>query len=171
MATMDFAEMQARAQGVRAQYADLEAARYGRAWTRVGDDGRPASQRRAGPELCSKVFNLDTKYWNKDHLTKVLTSDLNDPASYVNTLNVANKSTLQAMSANFNFNASGTLDTGVTAQDATQTLALVEAYTFYVPSRTVPAEAKLNKDYYESQDRFDHQCRRARQRAPHAGLC
>ncbi|MDB5552640.1 MAG: hypothetical protein JWL86_2624, partial [Rhizobium sp.] len=44
-----------------------------------------------------KGFNLDTKYWNKDHLTKVLTSDLNDPASYVNTLNVANKSTLQAM--------------------------------------------------------------------------
>jgi NTP pyrophosphatase (non-canonical NTP hydrolase) len=31
---MDFSEMQARARGVRAQYADLEAARYGRAWTR-----------------------------------------------------------------------------------------------------------------------------------------
>jgi len=97
-----------------------------------------------------KGFNLDTKYWNKDHLTKVLTSDLNDPASYVNTLNVANKSTLQAMAANFNFNAAGTLDTGVAAQDAAQTLALVEAYTFYVPSRTVPAEAQLNKDYYEA---------------------
>ena len=31
---MDFSEMQARARGVRAQYADLETARYGRAWTR-----------------------------------------------------------------------------------------------------------------------------------------
>ena len=31
---MDFAEMQARAREVRAQYADLEAVRYGRAWTR-----------------------------------------------------------------------------------------------------------------------------------------
>ncbi|MDB5555791.1 MAG: hypothetical protein JWL86_5775, partial [Rhizobium sp.] len=48
------------------------------------------------------------------------------------------------------FIASGTLNTGVTDEDATQTLALVEAYTFYVPSRTVPAEAKLNKDYYEA---------------------
>ncbi len=30
---MDFHEMQAKARAVRAQYADLEVARYGRAWT------------------------------------------------------------------------------------------------------------------------------------------
>ncbi|WP_426247357.1 MazG nucleotide pyrophosphohydrolase domain-containing protein [Nocardioides sp. LHG3406-4] len=30
---MDFQEMQAKARAVRAQYADMEASRYGRAWT------------------------------------------------------------------------------------------------------------------------------------------
>jgi hypothetical protein len=53
------------------------------------------------------------------------------------------------MSAAFNFNASGTLDAGVLAQDAEQTLDVVEAYTFFVPSRTTPAAASLNKDYFE----------------------
>lgn len=97
-----------------------------------------------------KAFDLDTKYWSKDHLTQVLTSDLNDPASYVNTTTAANKSTLQALTAHFNFNASGTLDAGVSAQDADQTAEVVGAYLFYVPSRTVPAEAETNKAYYEA---------------------
>jgi NTP pyrophosphatase (non-canonical NTP hydrolase) len=34
MAGMDFDEMRARARGVRAQYAAMETARYGRAWSR-----------------------------------------------------------------------------------------------------------------------------------------
>ncbi len=97
-----------------------------------------------------KAFDMDTKYWDKDHLTKVLTSDINDPASYVNTTTAANKTTLQAMNQHFNFNASGTLDAGDTAQDATQTDEVVSAYLFYVPSRTVPAEADEEKAYYES---------------------
>ncbi|MBX9457771.1 MAG: DUF1217 domain-containing protein [Rhizobium sp.] len=96
-----------------------------------------------------KAFDLDTKYWSKDHLTQVLTSDLNDPASYVNTTTASNKSTLQALTAHFNFNASGTLDVGVQAQDASQIDAVVGAYAFYVPSRTVQTEADLNKAYYE----------------------
>src|SRR5690606_31106101 len=87
--------------------------------------------------------------WSRDHLTQVLTSDLADPDSYVNTLAVSNKTTLQAMNAAFNFNASGTLDAGIPAQDADQIQDVVEAYTMFVPSRTVPAEARLNKDYFE----------------------
>ena len=79
----------------------------------------------------------------------MLTRDLCDPDSYVNTLTVSNKTTLQAMNAAFNFNASGTLDAGVPAQDADQIQDVVEAYTMFVPSRTVPAEARLNKDYFE----------------------
>lgn len=96
------------------------------------------------------AFNLDTKYWSRDHLTSVLTSDLDDPASYVNTTTASNRSTLQALVGHFNFNAGGTLDPGVAVQDADQMEEVVGAYTFYVPSRTVPAEAEQNKAYYES---------------------
>lgn len=101
-------------------------------------------------EFVLKAFDLDTQYWSKDHLTKVLTSDLNDPASYVNTTTASNKTTLQALTAHFNFNASGTLDSGVNAQDPDQTSEVVGAYLFYVPSRMVPAEAEANKAYYEA---------------------
>jgi hypothetical protein len=97
-----------------------------------------------------KGFGVDSPYWSKDFLTKVLTSDVNDPASYVNTLTTSNRFSYQAMAAAFNFNASGTLDSGVTAQNAGQTMSVVEAYTFTVPSRMVPAAADLNKAYYES---------------------
>ena len=96
-----------------------------------------------------KAFDLDTKYWSRDHLTRVLTSDLDDPASYVNTTTASNKPNLQALAAHFNFNAAGTLDSGVLAQDAEQTATVVDAYAIYVPSRVVPTEANLNKEYYE----------------------
>jgi hypothetical protein len=54
------------------------------------------------------------------------------------------------MAAAFNFNASGTLDAGVNAQDASQTTSTVEAYTFGTTSRLTPAGAELNKAYFES---------------------
>jgi hypothetical protein len=91
-----------------------------------------------------KSFDLDTKYWSRDHITQVLTSDLSDPASYVNTTTASNKVVLQQMTAHFNFNASGTLDAGDVAQDADQMNEVVDAYLFYVPSRTVPAEATIS---------------------------
>jgi hypothetical protein len=97
-----------------------------------------------------KAFDLDTKYWSRDHLTQVLTSDLSDPASYVNTTTAANKTVLQQLNAHFNFNASGMLDAGDVAQTASQTDEVVGAYMFYVPARMVPAEAEANKAYYES---------------------
>lgn len=97
-----------------------------------------------------KAFDLDTKYWSRHHLTQVLTSDLSDPSSYVNTTTASNKTTLQQLTAHFNFNASGTLDSGVLAQDAGQSEEVVGAYMFYVPSRMVPAEADANKVYYEN---------------------
>lgn len=96
------------------------------------------------------AFGLDTKYWNKDFLTNVLKSDVSDPASYVNTLTSANKSDYVAFAAAFNFNAAGGLDSGVTAQDASQTASTVDTYTFTVPSRLVPAAADLNKQYFEA---------------------
>jgi len=96
------------------------------------------------------AFDLDTKYWSKDHITKVLTSDIDDPTSYVNTTTASNKTTLQALNQHFNFNASGTLDAGDTAQVQAQTDEVVSAYLFYVPSRTVATEAQANKAYYEA---------------------
>jgi hypothetical protein len=97
-----------------------------------------------------KAFGVDTPYWSKDHLTKVLTSDLNDPASYANTLTISSAGSYRAMAAAFNFNATGTLDAGDAVQTASQTTSVVEAYTFTVPDRLVPAGAELNKAYFES---------------------
>ena len=97
-----------------------------------------------------KTFELDTKYWSRDHLTQVLTSDLDDPASYVNTTTASDRYQLQALTASFNFNAAGTLDSGVAVQDADQISAVISNYAYYVPDRTVPTEANLNRDYFES---------------------
>lgn len=97
-----------------------------------------------------KSFDMDTKYWNRDHVAKVLTSDLDDPDSYVNTTTAYNKTTLQALTKHFNFNASGTLDSGAVAQDADQMSQVVDAYMFYVPNRVVPVEAEAEKAYYEA---------------------
>jgi hypothetical protein len=96
-----------------------------------------------------KAFGLDSPYWDHDTLKKVLTSDLNDPNSYVNTMNVGNKADYQAFARAFNFNSTGGLDSGVTAQTQDQTDAVVETYTFTVPTRVVPAAAEMNKTYYE----------------------
>jgi dimeric dUTPase (all-alpha-NTP-PPase superfamily) len=97
-----------------------------------------------------KAFGVDSPYWSKDFLTKVLTSDVTDPASYVNTLTIADKSNYKAMAAAFNFNAAGTLDSGDSAQTAAQTTSTVESYTFSVTDRLTAAGANLNKTYFES---------------------
>jgi hypothetical protein len=96
------------------------------------------------------AFELDTKYWDKTHLTKVLTSDTSDPASYVNTLTVANKNVLKAFANAFNFNAEGKLDSGTAVQTTDQTHTVTQAYAFNVPSHMVKAAAEMNKDYFES---------------------
>jgi hypothetical protein len=96
------------------------------------------------------ALGLDTKYWDRGFLTQVLTSDVNDPSSFVNTLNVVNKSDYVALASSFNFNATGGLDAGVTAQNASQTDSMVTSYTFTVPDRLVPAAADLNKQYFEA---------------------
>jgi len=97
-----------------------------------------------------KTFDVDSPYWSKDHLTKVLTSDVDDPTSYVNTLTGADKQKYIALAKAFNFNAQGTLDSGVTAQTDTQTSDMMYTYTSTVPGRVTGALASLNKEYYES---------------------
>lgn len=97
-----------------------------------------------------KAYGVDSPYWSKDFLTKVLTSDVSDSGSFVNQLTTSDKSRYVAMAKAFNFNASGGLDSGDTAQTAAQTADTMYAYTSTVPGRTTPALATLNKEYYET---------------------
>lgn len=92
-----------------------------------------------------KAYGIDPTYVSKDFLTQVLTSDLSDPASFVNT-NGNDK--YKALAAQFGFNADGTV-TGV-AQTATQKGAVMEQYTLTVPSVVTQAAADYNKIYYLS---------------------
>ncbi len=97
-----------------------------------------------------KAYGVDSPYWSKDFLTKVLTSDVSDSGSFVNQLTTSDKSRYVAMAKAFNFNASGGLDSGDTATTAAQTADTMYAYTSTVPGRTTPALATLNKEYYET---------------------
>lgn len=96
-----------------------------------------------------KSYGVDSPYWNKDFLTKVLTSDVDDPTSYVNQL-TTDRSRYLAMAKAFNFNSTGGLDSGNAAQTSDQTASTMYAYASTVPGRVTPALGALNKDYYES---------------------
>ncbi|ACI53842.1 protein of unknown function DUF1217 [Rhizobium leguminosarum bv. trifolii WSM2304] len=71
-----------------------------------------------------KTFNIDPTYASKDFLRQVLTSDLSDPTSVVNT---QGGDKYKALAAQFSFNADGTV-TG-TAQTAAQKASVIETYT------------------------------------------
>ncbi|HWT57051.1 MAG TPA: DUF1217 domain-containing protein [Rhizobium sp.] len=71
-----------------------------------------------------KTFNIDPTYASKDFLRQVLTSDLSDPTSFVNT---QGGDKYKALAAQFSFNADGTV-TG-TAQTAAQKASVIETYT------------------------------------------
>ncbi|PCD69792.1 DUF1217 domain-containing protein [Rhizobium phaseoli] len=71
-----------------------------------------------------KTFKIDPTYASKDFLRQVLTSDLSDPASVVNT---QGGDKYKALAAQFSFNADGTV-TG-TAQTAAQKASVIETYT------------------------------------------
>lgn len=103
-----------------------------------------------------KTFNLDTKTYSFDHLKKVLTSDLNDPNSYVNQLpafqadgtTATNKAVYLSLASFFSFNADGTVNGK--AQTDEKKASLMANYVTFVPSYTTPAEAKVNDAYYKS---------------------
>jgi len=92
-----------------------------------------------------KAYGIDPTYVSKDFLAQVLTSDVNDPNSFVN-LNGNDK--YKALAAQFSFNADGTVNG--TAQTATQKDAVMEQYNLTVPSITTSAAADYNKAYYLS---------------------
>ncbi|MFA1626714.1 DUF1217 domain-containing protein [Rhizobium mongolense] len=104
-----------------------------------------------------KTFGIDTTYASKQFLRDVLTSDLNDPNSVVN---LQGGEKYQALAAQFNFNADGTVNGS--AQTATQKNTVMEQYnlnssTVIVDNDVFPdivyttkAAADYNKAYYES---------------------
>ena len=107
-------------------------------------------------DIILKTFNLDTKNFSYENLKKVLTSDVNDPNSYVNQLpatqadgkTLTNKAVYVSMAGYFSFNADGTVN-GKAQTDAKKA-ELMANYVTFVPSYTTLAEAKVNDAYYKS---------------------
>ncbi|MBX5199724.1 DUF1217 domain-containing protein [Rhizobium sp. NZLR10] len=87
------------------------------------------------------TFKIDPTYASKDFLRQVLTSDLSDPTSVVNT---QGGDKYKALAAQFSFNADGTV-TG-TAQTAAQKASVVETYT--LNSQSVIIDNSVGSDVY-----------------------
>jgi copper chaperone CopZ len=124
--------------------ADAETKYYGTAIDKVQNVAELVGNTRLRTFVL-KAYGVDPTYVSKDFLTQVLTSDLNDPTSFVN---VNGNDKYKALAAQFNFNADGTV-TGA-AQTATQKDAVMEQYTLTVPSVVTQAAADYNKSYYLS---------------------
>jgi hypothetical protein len=61
-------------------------------------------------------------------LTKIITSDLNDPASYANTTGAEYNAAYKKLASDFNFQPDGTLASGDVVQDASQTATTSAGY-------------------------------------------
>ncbi|MDQ0559531.1 hypothetical protein QO004_001309 [Rhizobium mesoamericanum] len=92
-----------------------------------------------------KAYGIDPTYVSKDFLTQVLTSDVNDPNSFVN---VNGNDKYKALAAQFSFNADGTVNGA--AQTTAQKSTVMEQYNLTVPSTVTQAAADYNKAYYLS---------------------
>jgi len=98
-----------------------------------------------------RAHGLNPDNISKAFLKSVLTSDVNDPNSFVNTASNFSTASLQPtyklIASQFSFNADGTLS-GATAQTAEQKEAMISRYDSMVPSLLSPAAAASNDDYY-----------------------
>lgn len=94
-----------------------------------------------------KANGLDATYYSKDFLKKVLTSDVNDSTSYVNTL-TTNKSAYIALVNSFSFNTDGSLK-NATAQTATQKTQMEDTYLETVPTYETELGAERETTYYK----------------------
>jgi len=91
-----------------------------------------------------KAYGVDPTYVSNSYLKSVLTSDVNDPASFVNQNGNA---AYKKIAAQFGFNSDGTIS-GTTAQTADQKTAVTDQYNVTVPSYTTDVAAKSNDAYY-----------------------
>ncbi|RUM26138.1 DUF1217 domain-containing protein [Rhizobium vallis] len=97
-----------------------------------------------------KTFKIDPTYASKDFLRQVLTSDLSDPNSVVNT---QGGDKYKALAAQFSFNADGTVNGS--AQTAAQKASVIETYT--LNSQSVIIDNSVGSDvYYVSQTAADY---------------
>ena len=92
------------------------------------------------------AYGIDPTYISNDYLKQVLTSDVNDPNSFVNT---SGNAKYKALAAQFSFNADGTVNG--TAQTADQKNAVIEQYNLTVPSIVTSKAADYNKAYFDAQ--------------------
>jgi hypothetical protein len=96
-------------------------------------------------EVALKANVIDTRYYSADFLREILTSDLSDPTSFAN--RPENRNYL-SLAQQFNFQADGSLASGVPAQTAEQVRKTTEDYLFDVPDRIVPLAADLMSSYF-----------------------
>ncbi len=98
-----------------------------------------------------RAHGINPEHISKTFLKSILTSDVNDPGSFVNTAanfsSVATQATYKLIAAQFNFNADGT-PSAATAQTTQQKEAMISRYNSMVPSLLTPEAAVSNDDYY-----------------------
>ncbi|THV23197.1 DUF1217 domain-containing protein [Peteryoungia ipomoeae] len=97
------------------------------------------------------AFGIDGTYYTKDHLTKVLTSDVSDPNSYVKQLVAKGSKDAVAfykMAEAFNFNADGSLS-AATAQTAAQKDATISLYVEEEQTYVTDFYRQREQAYYE----------------------
>ncbi len=98
-----------------------------------------------------RAHGINPEHISTTFLKSILTSDVNDPGSFVNTAanfsSVATQATYKLIAAQFNFNADGTLS-AATAQTTQQKEAMISRYNSMVPSLLTPEAAVSNDDYY-----------------------
>ena len=99
-----------------------------------------------------KSVGIDPDTYSKSFIKQVLTSDPNDSKSYLNSLQPSTiKSQAEDLRSLFNFNASGTLDSGTSAQTSDQTASATGNYIRTVPSHMTNSAALLNSSYLSEQ--------------------
>ncbi|SIR08873.1 Protein of unknown function [Rhizobium sp. RU20A] len=105
-------------------------------------------------DIALKALQIDPTYVSFDHLKKVLTSDANDPGSYLNTLDYGDDTQtldkFRALNAAFNFQTDGTLASGTLPQNDTQKKVIEEGYILNGSTRATRAAALLNDEYYRN---------------------
>lgn len=98
-------------------------------------------------EYAMKAYGLDTRSTSYEYLRNILTSDVNDPGSFVNSLG---SSTALNFALAFNFQTDGTLPAATLPQNTLQKGVTEENYVLTGSSRVTPAAALLNQSYYEA---------------------
>lgn len=98
-----------------------------------------------------KAYNIDPTYASNDFLTNVLTSDVNDPNSFVN---VNGDDKYKALAKQFNFKADGTVNGA--AQTSDQQAAVEEQYNLTVPAALITSSDSSSEVRYTSATAADY---------------